>query len=303
MKKHLLKFLICALAMVLLFSSCSGGEFEEDEIRDYTVTMLDAIIADDFDTAFQTAPDAGTKQEFTAFYNQMRGVLADVDEYKLTCIGYNTSVNFDNGKQIKRTDAQYKFKSKNLEFVIAAATMTGYEKLAGFHITPIEQTDLYYNGTLGNMVDASPFQWAILLLNLVVLAVTVFAIVDCARRNIKKKALWIVIIVLGMLIVGLTTTATTSQFNFTLGWFSYSAFIVYGSGKTVLRVLIPVGAIVYLAMRKSLEKQATASENPLIPPYMQNFAGEEQTVQNVAEANTDETPAPKVDEEVDQDNQ
>ncbi len=289
MKKNLFKFLVCAFALVLLLSSCSGEMFEDDEIRGYTVTMLDAIIADDYDTAYETISDACREQEFAAFYNQARAAFEGVKTYELTRIGYNSTVNVNNGEQIKRTDAEYKFKSGNIEYVITVSTMTGYKNLAGFHIGSIEKTDLYYNGTLDNMVGATPFQWVMLLLNLVVAAVTIFAIVDCARRNIKKKALWIVIIVLGMLIIGKTTTANASQLNFNLGMFSYSAFIIYGSGKTVFRLLVPVGAIVYLAMRKTLEKQAYHSENPLVPPYMQAFTDEQpQTAQPISEE-----PAPE----------
>ncbi len=294
MKKNLFKFLVCVFALVLLLSSCAGDMFDDDEIRGYTVTMLDAIIADDYDTAYETISDACTEQEFAAFYNQARAAFEGVKNYELICIGYNRTININNGEQVIRTDAEYKFESGNIKYVITVATLTGYKNLAGFHILSIEQTDLYYTGTLDNMVGATPFQWVMLLLNLVVVAVTVWAIVDCARRNIKKKALWIVIIVLGMLIVGQTTAGNASQLDFYLGLFSYSAFIVYGSGKTVLRLLIPVGAIVYLAMRKTLEKQANDSETPLTPPYMQAFTDEQpQTAEPIPEQNVPEENAPE----------
>ncbi len=273
MKKKLLALSLITIMLVFVFCSCSAEMYDDDEIRAHTVKLLDAIIAENFDAAYSVMSDVCTKQEFTVFYNQMCTELQDVTQYQLDCIGFNTSYNIENGEQYERNDVEYRFKAEGREYVITAVKITGYKNLAGFNLVPIENTELYYNGTLDNMVGATPFQWAMILLNLVVVAVVVLAIVDCSRRNIKKKALWIIIIVLGMLLVGITTAETGNRFNLGLGLFNYSSLIVYGSGKTVLRLLVPVGAIVYFALRKTLEdKEAQQSQEPI---YEQQFFAEE----------------------------
>lgn len=277
MKKKLLTFAVLVIALVLVLSSCSAEMYDDGDIRAHAETMLDAILADDFDTAYAVISDACTEPEFKSFYNQIRAELQGVTNYELECISYYTSYNVSNGKQFERTDVEYRFNTGEREYVIAVVTATGYKNLAGFNLVPVENTDLYYNGTLDNMVGTTPFQWVMILFNLPVLAFTVIALVDCARRRIKKKALWIIVILLGMLLIGITTAETGSRFNLGLGLFYYSALIVYGSGKTVFRLLLPIGAIVYFAMRKTLEiKEDYQSPEPA---YEQQFFAEEENAE------------------------
>lgn len=294
MKKSI-KLILLVVSLLILLASCAGIDeiLDDDEIRGYTEAMLDALISNDYNTAYGLVADTCTEQQFKAFYNQARAALQGAQDYKLTCIGYNNTTTVKNGKQIKRVDAEYKFVSGDLEYVVTVSTLTGYKKLAGFHITPVENSDLYSTGTLGNMAGASALQWAVLLLNLVVIAVTVIAIVDCARRRIKKKALWIIIILLVSFLVSRTQTANSFDlyFNFTLGLFNYSAYIIYGSGKTIMRIIIPLGAIIYFCARKTLERKA--SQQYAQQPYTAQFCDTQAVQDSSQEPNQPQAPNPE----------
>ena len=115
-----------------------------------------------------------------------------------------------------------------------------------FMLTPYEDTDYSSTGTLGRMKGASPVQWLFLLLNVVSLAVAAYAIVDCARRKVEKKVLWILVLLFGFFTVGVTISDSMFRTNFNLSWITaYSALIRYGSGTMVARLMLPVGAIAY----------------------------------------------------------
>ena len=130
--------------------------------------------------------------------------------------------------------------------------------LNSFYLTPYEKTDYYFTGTLNNLKDATGAQWGFLLLNVIAIGFTVFALVDCSRQKIKKKALWILLLLLGFISLGATISSTSFRLNFNVGWITaYSALIRYGSGTVMLRLMLPVGTIIYFAMRRSLLKEST----------------------------------------------
>ena len=93
---------------------------------------------------------------------------------------------------------------------------------------------------------------------MIAIGFTVFALVDCSRQKIKKKALWILLLLLGFISLGATISSTSFRLNFNVGWITaYSALIRYGSGTVMLRLMLPVGTIIYFAMRRSLLKEST----------------------------------------------
>lgn len=293
MKKITLAALATLLSLMLLLSGCGAIDdfFDDEDIRGYTVTMLDALIENDITKAHSTIPDLCTEEQFTATFKEMRALLEGVESYTISTLSFNKSANYTAGSEHGITTAQYRIETdKETAFVINVEMQTGVTGLSAFYITPEEMTDLYYTGTLGNMADASLFQWMILLLNLVVIAVTVLAIIDCSRKKIKLKALWIVIIVLGMLLVSSTVTDNSSNFNINLGLFTYSALVIYGSGKTMLRLLIPVGAIVYFAVRGKLIKKD--DELPPAPPYPYNASPEVHSENPIEPSHVNESPDP-----------
>lgn len=268
--------------ILLLLSGCSAvmESVEDKQVREYTEQMLDAILDKDFDTAYSLVSDAYTKDEFAQEYNLMEPLLYDVKSYELTLVGYNK--NIKNGKKLTTTNSTYEMTENTDKYVVYVATNSDYEKLSYFNVKSYESTNLYHTGTVDKMGDASTLQWIMLLLNLVTIAITVFAVVDCSKQKIKRKALWIIIIILGLLTIGLSINSTSIQTIANLGWFmNYSAFIKYGDGSFILRVMIPVGAIIYFIFRKRLINKASAPpqnpqppqqyENPHTPPYNDNI--------------------------------
>lgn len=268
--KFLRNMLLFALTVIMLLScvSCSSfvQMFDNEEIRTYTETMLDSILADDFDGAYAVINDICTEDEFVSTFNQINNALSDVQTYELSLLSINKNSNMTNGEVVNSIAASYKMTTNLDTYIVDVQTISTYDKLSSFYITPYEETDYYYTGTINNMKNATVMQWIMLLLNLVAIGITVFALVDCCRKKIKLKALWIIIIILGMVTVGVTFGASVLRFNFNIAWlFAYSAYIIYGGGTVVFRLMIPVGSIIYFALRKLLiKKTVSVPENEQI---------------------------------------
>ena len=91
-----------------------------------------------------------------------------------------------------------------------------------------------------------PIQITLALVSLASVAFCIWMIIDCAKRKIDKKPLWIIIILLGFSITYTLGNSVGIRFmlNFVLSISTIS--------RDSLSVGAPIGAIVYCIMRKKL---------------------------------------------------
>lgn len=271
MRKNRLFALVGILVIIILsLSGCSAvmESVENEQVREYTEQMLDAIIDKDFETAYSFVADAYTKDEFAQEYNLMEPLLYDVKNYELKFIGFKSNVNINNGKKLSTTNSTYEMTEGSNRYVVYVTTNSDCEKLSYFNVKSYKSTNLYHTGTIDKMADASALQWIMILLNLVTIPITIIAVIDCSKQKINKKALWLLIIIFGLLTIGLSVSSNKIQTITNLGWFmNYSAFIKYGDGSFVIRMMIPVGAIIYFIFRKHLiNKASTPPQSPQQTP-------------------------------------
>ncbi len=259
MRKNLAKSVWAIILTVFMLSSgCSAvlQELENTEIRQSTETMLDALIADDFQTAYSLVNKICTEEDFKPAFTQMQELVGNADTYELKLLSIYTNYTISNGEKRNIVTSVYEMTSPGGR-VIVNIRMLAQNGLVNFYLTPYEKTEYYYTGTLDNMKDATGAQWGFLLSNVIAISFTVYALIDCCRQKIKKKALWILLLILGFISLGVTISSTNFRLNFNLGWITaYSALIRYGSGIITLRLMLPVGTIIYFAMRRSLLKES-----------------------------------------------
>ena len=260
MRKTLVKSVSVIILMVLIL--CSGctavlQELENAEVRQSTEKMLDALIADDFQTAYMLVNNICTEEDFKPTFTQMQQLLGNVDTYELKLLSIYTNSSVTNGQRLSSVSSVYEMTTKSSR-VIVSIRMDDQVGLSSFYLTPYEKTDYYFTGTLNSIKDSTGAQWGFLLLNVIAIGFALFALVDCTRQKIKKKALWILLLLLGFVSLGATISPTSFRLNFNIGWITaYSALIRYGSGTVTLRLMLPVGTIIYFAMRRSLLKEST----------------------------------------------
>ena len=259
MKKFKKSFIVTILlVLVLLLSGCKAllGAFENEKLRNHTDVMLNAILMNDADAGYSLVEDVCERSDFDPAFIKMCEMLNGVNEYNLNMLSIYQKAGIDNGESYKYVDSVYEMTANNKRYIISVQLDGNTEKLRLFNITPYEKTNYYYTGVITNMKDASVIQWGFLLSNLLVVALVVFALIDCCRHKIKLKPLWIVIILLGAFSIGATISSTSFHVNFSVIWFTaYSAFVRYGGGQVLLRFVIPWGAPLYFILRHWLIKK------------------------------------------------
>jgi len=243
-----------ALLLAVLLSGCNTviQNLENDQLRQDTEIMLDALIADDFQSAYSLFQGVCTEAEFAPAFREMRSLVEGADAYTLNLLSVSANTNITNGVKLTTSMATYhmEFSSGRMIINVRADSRQG---LTSFYLTPFEKTDYYFTGTIGSMKDAGVGQWIVLFSNLLSLVFAVFALIDCCRNKLEKKVMWILLIIFGFITLGTTISATGFRTNFSIGWIlGYSALIRYGSGTFSLRLLVPAGAAAYLLTRRSL---------------------------------------------------
>ena len=260
MRKNLVKSVcVIILTVLILCSGCTKvlEDLENAQVRQSAEGMLDALISNDFQTAYSLVNKICSEEDFKPAFTQMQELLGNVDTYELKLLSIFANSTVSNGQRISSISSVYEMMTKNGS-VVVNIRIDDQVGLNSFYLTPYEKTDYYFTGTLNNLKDATGAQWGFLLLNVIAIGFTVFALVDCCRQKIKKKALWILLLLLGFVSLSATISSTNFRLNFNVGWIiAYSALIRYGSGAVMLRLMLPVGTIIYFAMRRSLLKEST----------------------------------------------
>ena len=199
MRKKLVRSVCVVILTVLMLCSGCGAvlqELENAEVRQSTEEMLNALIANDFQTAYSLVSKICAEEDFKPTFTQMRELLGNADTYELKLLSIYTNGTLTNGQKFRSVNSTYEM-TTNSGRVIVSVRMDDRIGLSSFYLSPYEKTDYYFTGTLENMKDATGLQWCFLLLNVVAIGFTVFALVDCSRQKIKKKALWILLLLIG----------------------------------------------------------------------------------------------------------
>lgn len=254
-KRKILTLTAVVLAVVLCFAGCSEmyQRMENAEVHQQTRAMLDALIADDLDAAYAVLSDVFTLEDFQPHFEILAELVSGTEGYELKMLSYYTNTSLVNGNRTQTVQSVYEMTTETERFIVEVV-IDSYLGMTTFRMARYEDTDYYYTGTLGHMEDASAAQWGMLLSNIIVIGVGVVALVDCCRHSMKRKGLWIAVLILGFLTLGVRTAS--GGFGLDFGWLvNYAALVRYGGGTTIFRVLVPVGAIAYfIARRKNIKK-------------------------------------------------
>ena len=258
-KRKILTLTAVVLAVVLCFAGCSEiyQRAENAEIHQQTRAMLDAVIANDLDAAYAMVSDVFAMEDFQPNFEVLAELVSGTEGYELEMLSYYTYSSLVNGNRTQTVQSVYEMTTETERFIVEVV-IDSYLGMTTFRMARYEETDYYYTGLLGHMEDADIVQWGLLLSNVVAISLTVIALVDCCRHSVKKKSLWITVLILGFMTVSVKTAASTFGLHFSFGWLlNYAALVRYGGGTTILRILVPVGAVAYLiARRKILKKDA-----------------------------------------------
>ena len=245
----LLASILLAVCLISTLSGCGDTE-KNNEAKLLTEKFIDAVIADDADSAYAAMTSELNRAEFDAFFVQIAEIFDGIKTYELTQTGWNAS--FNNG--VSSYKATFDMKADNgAKFQVETTVVDGYENIYNIYFTPVKTSE-------SSLPILLPFKLGALVLSVAAIGFAIWMIVDCAKRKIGKKALWIILI-----LVGASVTLSIGgglHINWQLGLAIATSSVSTSSGVTSFRLAVPLGALIYFCLRKRFTKTAEVQQGP-----------------------------------------
>jgi hypothetical protein len=275
-----LPLLMTALILLATLISCTP-DMDVGNNTELADQFMDHVIADDYDAAYGLVKATVSDPDFRAYWATVQTVADGAETYEIKQIGWN--LNRSNGVTTRTTAHQAELDNGRI-VLLRVVTQDGIEGIAGIHFSDI--TD-FLASTEAFVPTVRIILWVVSAL---AVAFTVWMLVDCLRRKMKYKVVWAILIFFGLCFT--FTVGETSNFSFNVGLFFQTSSIEADPGllAVVTKLVIPVGAILYLCLRKKFTVEPSKPEGEDLPdPFAPAEAGA--TAEADATAQT-ETPAP-----------
>ncbi len=241
MKRKLLAFSL-VIILVFMMTACTPL-FDIEIIKEQTENFLDLVLADNYDSAYAMLQETVTPEDFKPYWDMMRTASEGATAYEMEELGWSAYTT--NG--ITQYLATFDVTLDNGRTLFVQTTLIeGIDGISGIYFH--ETTE--FNATYGTY--APIIHIILVVLSLLSIAFTVWMIIDCARRKMQKKALWIIIILLGITL----SVTIGGQFGVNLGigifFMLSSATSDLATLSMTVKLIIPLGAILYFCLRKRL---------------------------------------------------
>ena len=270
--KKAIKILLLALTALLCLgclTSCSTLFGEAQGIaEEISLSFVDELIEKDAKGAYEIVKNSCTYEEFKPIFDEMATYVEGAESYTVEIVGMHSGM--DNGIRYYR--GVYRI-TTDKEQVCTVNTILSLEdnSVLGLHIannTPVIQAEK----------ALSRLNITFKVISALLLALGVWMLIDCIRRPIKLKALWIITIILFGILGGININILSGSggFNFSVTY----GISVISSGITadlernglIYSLLIPVGTIVYFFCRKALSRKELARRAALQTPPAETVA-------------------------------
>jgi len=255
---------ILSVILILVFAISLVSFDDNEELKGKTEIMVNALVNNDFNKAFNLVSGITTKEAFQSTFTELANYVDGVKNYELKQIGFKSQT--QNG--ITATLATYLMTTNAKTYIVEAQQRSDVEGLYGFHVLESQiNSDGIQCGTLLTMKGANALQWVFLIFSFIELAFVIIVLIDVIKQKLDKKAIWILIILLGTLSLTLNVSNSGINFNFgaVISLINSTALIRYATGQMAIRIMVPIGAIIYLIKRKSLinSYKANSQNTPL----------------------------------------
>lgn len=200
------------------------------------------VVANDFDAAYDMIKNACTEEAFSEYWRSIRSVADGAKTYTIEQVGWN--INAADGFASRTTVHQVKFDNERIIF-LELMTHEEIEGIANLYFRDI--TDF-----LARTAYVSVVRIVLIPVSLLMIAFVIWMFVDCLRRKVKWKVLWAILMFFGVALTFTFGEAPGLNFGIGLMLQTSSMWAEPGILSVKLRLVIPVGAIVYFFLRKQL---------------------------------------------------
>ena len=250
--------LLCLLLLALTLSACDPDTSRLEAGSALALEFMEYVMANDYDSAYAMVKETVTDEDFRAYWTDIQAVTEGATTYEITLADWDT----DTFNGVTDSTVSERVTLDNGRIVLLRVmTRDGIEGIAGIRFSDV--TDF-----LQKFEPVVPkISIALQILHFVFLGFTLWMFVDCLRRKLKYKLVWLILILVTVCLT--ITVGETSDLAFQVSfWFGRGMMstvdIELGLIAVVTKLVIPVGALLYLCLRKYfiVEKPTAEAETP-----------------------------------------
>ena len=236
---RLVVFVLCLLTLLSLVGCTADMDLGQN--TELSTQFMEHVMADNYDAAYDMVKATVADGDFRAYWVGIQTAVKGAVAYEMKQIGWH--VNRSDGLTTRTTAYQVYLDTDRI-ILLRTITRDDIAGIAGIHFSDvtdfIHMTDTY----------VPVIRIVLWVISGLCMAFTIWMLVDCIRRKMKYKVLWAILIFFG---ISLTLTIGESpNISFTMGLFFQTASINADPAlaSVVTKLVVPVGAILYLCLRK-----------------------------------------------------
>ena len=251
MKRKLIRLsalLVITALIALGLCSCTMKE-DSAEAREICEDYFDAVIANDFAAAYDIFDEVADADSFKDVWIYTRDVLENSQSYELKQVGWYTET--DDGVTFRQIT--FEIESDD-EKTVYATVILDDQGIYSFNV--LDSTEFINNTVFVRVIGV-----IMTVISFALFGVTIWMIVDACKRKIKHKALWILLIIIGVwfeVSVGIEAGHFDFDFGLFFGIKTATAYTINQLQAIGVRIAVPIGTIIYFFIRKSLSAREEA---------------------------------------------
>ena len=255
MKRNKIFAAILCLVFVLTLISCTA-DMDVGQNTDLAEQFMGHVMTNDYDAAYGMVKATVTDSDFRPYWKDIRQTAEGAKTYELEQIGWQ--INTVNGVT-DRTTAYRVYLDNERTVLLRVMTREGIEGIAGIHFSDITEF------LASTEIFVPTVQIILWVFSGLCVVFTLWMLVDCLRRKMKYKVVWVLLILFSLCLS--FTVGETSNFSFNVGLFFQTSTITADPGlvAVVTKLVVPVGAILYLCLRKKFTVDPSKPEGEDLP--------------------------------------
>ena len=247
-KKRFFVMIIVILLLAMSFTSC-GFEEETQKAKEVCTNFLDGVLKDDFLMAYSLFDDIVSGSDFAEFWDYVCDIMENSKSYEIEELGWE----FTNYEGVDLFTSSFEVVTddgKVIQFIVYIDG-EGLYGMDAYDSTPFVESTKWVS--VVNVVMT--------VISLVLFVVTIWMIIDVAKRKIRNKVLWILLVLFGFWFeaaIGFEAGYFDFNFGISLLFKSAKAYTINSAEAIGVRIAAPIGTIVYFFIRKSLSAREEA---------------------------------------------
>ena len=234
------RLLIVSLLLCISLCGCSKNvpRVSEKTVRPMVEAMLNALIAEDYDTCRELFADEYMQGTMRSTFSRMTVFLDGAESYELSVVGIQRNI-FQLNSHIT---LRYLMDTGDRQFDVDSIYSADINQCISFYISDTTSADesnilIVVSGTWGSYANSNLLQKGLLFLYVLEIAFVLFTFVHCLRNPIRSKLLWLVLILLGVGLIGINITPDSRRINFGLATLiHYTSLMRFNTDLVILRI-------------------------------------------------------------------